>query len=119
MHETALASALLKIVLDEVEKHEKAGGRRYRVTQINLKAGLLVCLEEKTLRGCFELLAEESPLAGARLAVRRPPLPGRCATCGREVETSASLACPACGGYAVDWRGGREMEVASIEALPL
>jgi hydrogenase nickel incorporation protein HypA/HybF len=116
MHETVFASSMLGIVLEEVKKHQARSGETYRVERIYLRLGLLTCLEERTLRGCFEILAEGGPAAGARLIVDRPPLEGRCSNCGREARLGGQrLACPFCHSLQVDWLGGRESEVTAIE----
>ncbi|MDR1125523.1 MAG: hydrogenase maturation nickel metallochaperone HypA [Deltaproteobacteria bacterium] len=120
MHETVFASSLLNIILDEVKKHEAQSGHTCRVERIYLQLGLLTCLEEHTLRGCFEILAEDGPAAEAKLVVERLPLAGRCAGCGQEVRASGrDLACPLCRGREVDWRGGRESQVTSIEVTEI
>lgn len=120
MHETVFASSMLKIILEEVKKHEAKSGAAYRVERIYLQLGILTCLEEHTLKGCFAILAEDGPAAGAKLVVDRLPLEGRCADCGREVRTSGqNLACPLCHGRQVDWQGGQESEVTSIEVTEI
>ena len=120
MHETVFASSMLKIILEEVKKHEAESGETYRVERIYLQLGLLTCLEEHTLKGCFEILAEDGPAAGARLVVDRLPLEGHCGDCGKDVRVSGqSLACPLCHGRQVDWLGGQESEVTSIEVTAI
>lgn len=115
MHEAAFASSILALALEEARKH--GAGERLRVTGIKLEIGLLSCLEAKTLRGCFELLAEGTPAEKAALAVSVRPMSGLCPGCGAGVSVeSRSFACPLCGCRSVEWTGGHEMEITAIEA---
>ena len=62
MHEVALAQGILDVVLDV------ADGRPVRTVRV--RAGELLAVSEDSLRFCFELVAQGTPAAGARLEVR-------------------------------------------------
>jgi hydrogenase nickel incorporation protein HypA/HybF len=136
MHEYSLASSLLRIVLEEAGKHEKAG-RPLRVTAVELEIGLLTCLEANTLKGCFELLAEGTAAENSALAVRTRPMSGYCPDCAQQVSNPGRgipgadggdlrggrapdgcrirpFSCPLCAGAAVAWEGGQEMKITAI-----
>jgi hydrogenase nickel incorporation protein HypA/HybF len=118
MHEASFASSLLRIVLEEVKKHETAR-QRLRVTDIEMEAGVLACLEAATLKGCFALLAEGTAAEKSRLTVRTRPMSGYCPACGERVRTGGRLfSCPLCAGAAVAWEGGHEMEITAITVAP-
>lgn len=119
MHEASIAAPLLRLALDEAAKHAGTSGP-LRLTRIRVRAGLLMAIEPATLQGCFALMAEDTPAEGAELLVEILPMHGRCQACGQEVETPVrSFACPACGEAEVDWRGGNELFIESIQVRPV
>lgn len=113
MHETVIASSLLKIVTEEVIKQNKD----LCVDEVHLKFGLLSCIEPQTLEGCFEILAEEEPIAkNAKLIIERIPLTGFCHDCQKNVSINKRhFVCPNCQSPNVDWQGGNEMQISSIK----
>jgi hydrogenase nickel incorporation protein HypA/HybF len=119
MHETVFASSILRIVEEEAAIHLTGDKSGYVVEEIVLQVGILACLEETTLRGCFEIMAEETVARGARLVIERLPLRGICPDCDpahKEVRAiSRKFTCPRCGGANVDWQGGNEMNIAAIK----
>lgn len=118
MHETVLAASLLRLVLEAAGRHETPE-QKLRVQEIDLELGLLACVEAVTLQGCFELLAEGTAADRADLKITRRPLSGFCPDCRSRVRTlRREFSCPACGGNAVDWQGGNEMEINAIRVVP-
>ena len=119
MHEAALAEPLLRLVLEECERHGKERNAPLQVTRVLVRAGVLMAVEAPTLRGIFAIMAEETPAEGAELVVETHPMPGVCPDCakaGREAGVSVTdrnFRCPCCGGENVDWRGGNELYIAS------
>lgn len=113
MHETVIASSLLKIVTEEVIKQNK----NLCVDEIHLKVGLLSCIEPQTLEGCFEILAEEENMTkNAKLFIERIPLTGFCHDCQKNVSINKRhFACPLCQNTNVEWQGGNEMQISSIK----
>lgn len=65
MHELSLAKDILKIVVAEARRHNLS-----KVTRINLVAGRHFYLEEKGLRKCWEMVAENSIADTADLVVK-------------------------------------------------
>lgn len=61
MHEIALAQGILDVVLDV------ADGRRARTVRV--RAGALQVVTEESLQFCFEMVAQDTPAAAARLQV--------------------------------------------------
>lgn len=116
MHELSIATA----VIDEVAKHVTAAGGG-RVLSITLRIGRLSCVQEGSLRFCFDLASADTKLSGARLEIIDVPVRIWCPACGAEQELPGvqSLACPACGRLSGDIRAGRELDLESIELDPL
>ena len=77
MHETVIASSLLKIITEETAKQHK----NLYVDEIHLKIGLLNCIEAQTVQGCFEILAENTRAEHAKMIIERLPLQGFCNDC--------------------------------------
>lgn len=112
MHETVIASSLLKIVLEEVSKQDKT----LLVDEIHLKIGLLNCIEPQTVQGCFEILAENTPAEKAKMVIERLPLQGTCNDCHKHVAIhKRHFLCPYCQSPNVNWQGGNEMQIASVK----
>lgn len=116
MHEAALAEPLLRLVLEECERHGKGQKKRLTATRVKVKAGVLMAVEPQTLRGIFAIMAEGSPAQNAELVVETEPMSGHCPDCGTDVSILLrDFRCPDCGGERVDWKGGNELYIASIE----
>ena len=65
MHEVALAQGILDVVLDV------AGGREARTVRV--RAGELQSVTQDSLQFCFEMVAQDTPAAAARLEVEIIP----------------------------------------------
>jgi hydrogenase nickel incorporation protein HypA/HybF len=65
MHEVALAQGILDVVLDV------AGGREARTVRV--RAGELQSITQDSLQFCFEMVAQDTPAAAARLEVEIIP----------------------------------------------
>jgi Zn finger protein HypA/HybF (possibly regulating hydrogenase expression) len=120
VHEAALAEPLLRLVLEECERHATERNTRLKVTRVLVRAGVLMAVEAPTLRGIFAIMAEGTPAEGAELAVETHPMTGLCPDCasaGRKAEVSVTgrnFHCPCCGNKNVDWQGGNELYIASL-----
>ncbi|HEY2019432.1 MAG TPA: hydrogenase maturation nickel metallochaperone HypA [Bryobacteraceae bacterium] len=112
MHELSIALSIIEIVSEEARHHGDA-----RVEVVHLKLGALSGVVKDALLFSWELACEDTPLAGASLAVEEIPVQIRCNTCHSERTLDASLdfRCAACGGSETEVRSGRELEVAAIE----
>ena len=111
MHEATLVTGILRIAEEEARKHKAE-----RIVAIKLDVGLLACVEEQTLQGCFEIFAEGTLAEGAHLDMRRTPLPCRCLACGNTFTLEKrSFLCPGCGGKELSFTGGHGCAVSAIE----
>ena len=111
VHELSIMQSALNLALEQAKQ---AGGGR--VHMIRLRIGALSGVVPDALEFAFEALAPGTPAAGARLAIEHVPARFWCAGCAREFESADMLAeCPDCHGLSGELRGGREMELASLE----
>ncbi len=115
MHEMALMSTAMDIVLAQAEK---TGAKR--VTKVFMTIGEGRDVVEDLLTGVFGHLARNTVAAGSELIVRRTPYLVRCNACGRiyhiDVRDPSTFPCPTCGAEH-DFRlvSGMEFRVESIE----
>lgn len=108
MHELSIAGAIADVAL----RH--AGG--HRVTRVEVEIGHLRQVVPSALDFAFELVARESPLEGAELAVTDVPTRGRCRRCGHDGPLPEfPLACSACGALDVQVTAGGELLVTALE----
>lgn len=112
MHEAALVAGIVRIAEEEAKKYGAV-----RITGIRLQLGLLACVEEQTLQGCFELWTEQGCAQGAVLTIQRLPLACHCTQCGHDFTLQIRhFACPHCDARHIDFTGGHECTIHGIDA---
>ena len=112
MHESALVAAVMKIVVEEARRYKVS-----RITRVRLASGVLTAVEPQTLQGCFELFAEGTVAEGAELVLDLIPARAHCTHCGHNFDISSPhVACPQCGGIALEVSGGHEFNIIALEA---
>jgi hydrogenase nickel incorporation protein HypA/HybF len=73
-----------------------------------------------SLRFCYDVAIEGTPLNGSELKIIRTPGHSRCRDCGQKVEMHDMLACCTCGSVNLDPpQGGDELKIKSMEIVPL
>ena len=111
MHELSIMDSALTLALDQARQ---AGASR--VHAIRLRIGAVSGVVPDALQFAFEALAAGTPAEGGQLIIEHVPARFWCATCNREFEATRMFAeCPDCKSLSRELRGGREMEVASLE----
>jgi hydrogenase nickel incorporation protein HypA/HybF len=109
MHELAITESLVSAVAERVD-----GGR---VTRVVLEIGRLSGVVPDAVRFCFDLCAEGTPLAGARLEIDEPPGRARCRACGVEADVDDPLALCGCGSADLEVYRGRELRIREVEVV--
>jgi hydrogenase nickel incorporation protein HypA/HybF len=108
VHELSIADAVVRIATSH------AAGRR--VTRVELRVGELRQVVRSSLEFSFDLVARDTPVEGAELAVEAVPASGRCRACGRETALPGfPLRCSLCGEMDVEVLRGEELLVDSLE----
>lgn len=112
MHELSIASSVVDAVTESLAKYPGA-----KVLEVRLRVGVLSAVVEDSLQFCWGIATEGTDLAGSRLAVTPVPVTVHCDACGEDGQLVSlqSFQCPSCGAPASDVRGGREMEIESVE----
>ena len=117
MHELSVAQSLVEIVAAQLEGEPPDA----RVAVVRVRIGALAGVAPEALRSSFPIAAAGTRLEGARLAVEEAPLVVWCPNCGQERTLAGPqrLRCPECGARTPDVRGGRELDVSSVELCDL
>jgi hydrogenase nickel incorporation protein HypA/HybF len=107
MHELAITQSIVDAVA------ERFGERR--ISGVRLEIGRLSGVLPDAVRFCFDLVAEGTAVAGARLDIDEPAGRACCRECAREFEADYPiLLCP-CGSARVDVVAGGELLIRSVE----
>jgi hydrogenase nickel incorporation protein HypA/HybF len=109
MHELALMSGLVDSVVEQI------GDRR--VARVAVEIGELAGISTEALQFCFELCANETPLAHAALDIESIAGAGRCNACGLEAAMRSLGAPCACGSFDRAITRGTELRLAYVEVL--
>ena len=73
MHELTLVSSIYDVINEKIKEYSVN-----KVIQINLIVGELTCVEDMTMKACFEMYVQATPLEGAKLVIERVPIHARC-----------------------------------------
>ena len=111
MHELSIALSMVELAEEEAQR------RAVEVTAIHLKLGPLSGVVKEALLSCFDLVIENTSLAGARLIIEDVPILIHCAQCNatRALVSLQQFSCPDCGGPPSEILQGRELEVVALE----
>ena len=86
------------------------------ICALRVRVGPLSGVVVDALRFAFEALAPGTPAAGARLDIEETAITIHCPRCGADFATPlGSYQCPSCGSTDGELRGGKELELVSIE----
>jgi len=112
MHELSIAANIIEIA---AEAAAQAGAER--VENINVRIGPLSGVVKEALLFSFDVAAEGTICAGAKLTVEEVPVQVFCPRC-QAIQTLPDvvpLACPVCHTPTADIRAGQELEIVSLE----
>jgi hydrogenase nickel incorporation protein HypA/HybF len=108
MHELAITQAVVDAVV------QRTGGAG--IGAVRLEIGKLSGVVPDSVRFCFDLVAEGTPLHGARLEIVEPPGRGRCRDCAAAFDVDDPIVlCPGCDSADVEVLAGRDLRIISVE----
>lgn len=112
MHELSIAYNLVEIAANAAKN---AGAQH--VKMVHLRLGLLSGIVKESLLFSFDIAAEGTLIAGARLEVEELPVIIHCAECGADttLDTIQRFACGTCGALTGDIRQGKELALDYLE----
>ncbi len=110
MHEAAITQAL-------IEQVERALPADARLIECRVRVGQLEHLDHGVMAAMWQGMLEDTPLAGARLAIEAEPLRVRCGACENEFtpEDAAILLCPDCGAVQPTVLAGTGVTLHSLD----
>lgn len=107
MHELSMSRSVVAMCA------ERAMGAQ--VTRVTLVVGRLSAVLPDSLRFCFDICAEGTPVAGARLEIIEVPGRAVCRDCGSDVALTQLVGRCACGSVNLQLVAGDELNVKEME----
>ncbi len=112
MHEMGIALQIVEIatasIPDDIENAQ--------IERVNLKVGKLAAIVPDSLRFCFDIVAKDTPLKGAKLVIQEIDVVARCNDCQTNwTITEPAFSCKKCKSSSIEILSGRELDLDSIE----
>jgi hydrogenase nickel incorporation protein HypA/HybF len=107
VHELALTESVVDAVT------ERLPGAR--ISCVRLEIGALSGVVADSVRFCFDVVTEGTPLQGARLDISHTPGWCRCRSCGAEFQPDGALMLCPCGSADVTVLQGEEFMISSVQ----
>ena len=85
------------------------------VHALTLEIGRLSGVVADSVRFCFELCAQGTPLEGARLDIIETPGRGHCRDCASELELTDLLPLCSCGSTNLEIISGQQLKIKNVE----
>ncbi|SDN31292.1 hydrogenase nickel incorporation protein HypA/HybF [Desulfonauticus submarinus] len=116
MHELSVAESLLKIIKEEMAKHNVN-----KLIRVKIKYGQISAIVPEALQTAFQVLTADTPLEGAEIITEEVPLKARCRVCKREFTPDPDefvvIYCPYCKAeFGHEIISGKELIIEEIEA---
>ena len=114
MHEMGVAAEIIDIAISSIPDNIK----NPTVEIINLKIGKLSAIVVESLCFCFDVMAKDTILSGAKLNIKEIPVSARCRDCNFEWTANEPVfVCRKCNSGSIDIISGRELDIESIEVI--
>ena len=112
MHELSICASIVESVSGSMAAYPGS-----RVLEVRLRIGALASVVEDSLKFCWQIATEDTPLASSKLVIHPVPVTINCKACSRsgEIGSLQHFRCRWCGAPATDIRTGRELEIESVE----
>jgi hydrogenase nickel incorporation protein HypA/HybF len=107
VHELAIAESVVDAVT------ERLPGAK--VTCVHLEIGALSGVVADSIRFCFDLAAEGTALADARLEITESPAQCRCRACGADFQPDSPVVVCPCGSPDVAVLSGEQLKIVSVQ----
>lgn len=111
MHELAVTKGLLKICLEEGEKHKIK-----KIRKINIKVGELTDLLPACIEYYFNIVSKDTIAENTKINVEEIPVEIKCNECGYSgVLGKNNYVCPKCKGIVYEITKGKEFYLDTME----
>lgn len=107
MHELSITQSVVTTVSERLPDAT--------VRRIRLEIGRLSGVVADSVRFCFDMVAEGTPLDGAVLEIIDAPGQARCRSCGEEFEVNDLLALCDCGAADLELLAGEQLLIKEVE----
>lgn len=107
MHELSITQSVVDAVSERMPDAT--------VKRIRLEIGRLSGVVADSVRFCFDMVAEGTPLDGAVLEIIESSGRARCRSCGDEFEVNDLLALCRCGAADLELLAGEELLIKEVE----
>ncbi len=112
MHELGIAMQIVEIATSSIPDKMK----NTQVESVNLKVGKLAAVIPQNLRFCFDIVAKDTLLSGAKLNIEEIPVVAKCKECNTKWTIEKPVfTCIKCKSGSLEIISGRELNVESIE----
>ncbi|MBV9649264.1 MAG: hydrogenase maturation nickel metallochaperone HypA [Pseudonocardiales bacterium] len=109
MHEMAITQSVVHAVCDRMGDAQ--------IRRICLEIGTLSGVVADSVRFCFDLITEGTPLEGASLEIIQPTGRARCRDCGAEFALNDLLVLCECGSANRELLAGEELKIREVEVM--
>lgn len=110
MHELSITESVVTAVSNHV-------GPDAKVTAVTLEIGKLSGVVGDSVRFCFELCAQGTPLDGARLDIIDVPGQAHCRQCLTDVVIDDFIPLCTCGSADLEIFAGQELKITQVEVV--
>jgi hydrogenase nickel incorporation protein HypA/HybF len=107
MHELAITESVVAQISDRVGDA--------KVIRVVLQIGKLSGVVCDSVRFCFDICADGTPLQGARLEIDETPGSARCRNCAATFEVEDLLTLCRCGSANLELLSGQELKIREVE----
>lgn len=116
MHELSIATSIIEIVTDELQKHGAS-----KLTLVRVKYGRLTNIVAEALHMGFTAVCQDAGYQGAVLELEELPVVLKCGACNKEFTVNEkeiiAIPCPHCGQrFGHEVISGKELFVDHIDA---
>ena len=107
MHELAITQSMVDAIVDRFGDA--------RVTAVHVRIGKVSGVVPDAVRFCFDLVAEGTPVEGARLDITEPQGRARCRGCAAEFAVDDLVLLCGCGSADVELLSGQDLVISAVE----
>jgi hydrogenase nickel incorporation protein HypA/HybF len=113
MHEMSLAQSMIEIVEQEMNHHKID-----KLKAIHIAVGRMTAVVPEQMTLCFEILTQNTKLAGTEFKMKMVPVTYQCRMCNREfISEGITFNCPSCNGENPELIFGRELKIEFLEVM--
>lgn len=106
-----MVRSIYDVIMEKINEYDVN-----RVVLVKLVIGELTGVEDTTMKSCFEVYVQATPVEGAKLVIQRIPAKVRCRVCGNEYQTKIPFSdCAVCGNKSITIISGKELYIDSLE----